>query len=174
MVLFPGWKMCSLSNFSRNRAVYARTVCKVTWPAKVSEKMDLVPGAQAPWRSVRAGLFGPALAWRRWRYHSVSLSALPSKGLTARPEVLMRGRMTHLVLLRGGWGRRSGGDGDFDQFDRVVCLGGFAGFAATDAKESVVCLAPGLREFATATLYCLMTSGLLALRGIMTWKANSA
>lgn len=88
----------------------------------------------------------------------------------------MRGLMTQVVLLRVGWGRRGGGDGDLDQFDGVDCLGGFVvtGLAAADVKESVVCLAPGLREFVTATLYCLMTSGFLALRGMTVWKAKRA
>ena len=94
----------------------------------------------------------------------------------------MRGRMTQVVLLRGwlvclGWG-----DGDFDQADGVVCLplGGLevdvevGGLAAAAAKERVVCLAPGLRELATAMLYFLMTSGLVLLRGMATWKANRA
>ena len=162
--------------------MYARTVCKVTCPAKVNEKIDLFPGAHAPWRRVRAGLLpGPALAWRHWQYHCVSLSALPSKGLTARPWDLIRGRMTQVVLLHGwlfclGWG-----DGDFDQADGVVCLplggldvDGVELAAAAAAKERVVCLAPGLRELATATLYCRMTSGFLADRGMTVWKANKA
>ena len=74
-----------------------------------------------------------------------------------------------------GWG-----DGDFDQADGVVCLplGGLevdvVELAAAAAKERVVCLAPGFRKFATAMLYFLMTSGLVLLRGMTTWKANKA
>ena len=78
----------------------------------------------------------------------------------------MRGRMTQVVLLRICLG---GGDGDFDQADGVVCLGfgaGAVGLAAADAKESVVCLVPGLQELATAILYCWITCGLVSRRGI--------
>ena len=88
--------------------------------------------------------------------------------------------MTQVVLLHGwlvclGWG-----EGDFDQVDGVVCLplGGLGvdvvGLAVAAAKERVVCLAPGFRELATAMLYFLMTSSLVLLHGMTTWKANKA
>lgn len=73
------------------------------------------------------------------------------------------------MLLRGILVRWGGGDGDFDQADGVVCLGlgaGVTGLAAAEANERVVCLAPGLRELATAILYCWITCGLVSFRGI--------
>ena len=88
--------------------------------------------------------------------------------------------MTQVVLLRGWLACLGWGDGDFDQVEGVVCLGfddtSLLGFAAAAAKDKVVCLclAPGLREFATAMLYCLITSGFVSLRGIWCWKAKRA
>ena len=97
-------------------------MAKETCPAKVSEKIDLGPLLQAPRMSVRAGLFGPAFACRRCLYHSVKRSALPLKGRAVSPVVPILGLITHVVLFEGGLLRLGAGDGDFDQFDGVVCL----------------------------------------------------
>ena len=85
--------------------------------------MDLGPLLQAPRTSVRAGLFGPALACSCCLYHSVSRSASPPNGRVASPDVPILGLITHVVLLDCGLLHLGGGEGDFDQVDGVVCFG---------------------------------------------------
>ena len=98
-------------------------MAKATCPAKVKENMDLGPLLQAPRMSVSAGLCGPAFACSRCLYHSVSLSASPPKGRIVSPTVPILGLITQVVVFVGGLLRLGGGDGDFDQFNGVVCLG---------------------------------------------------
>ena len=82
-----------------------------------------------------------------------------------------------MVLFDGGLLRLGGGDGDLDHTEGVVCLGGdwgCAGAAAALAKDSVLCLAPGLRAFLAAVWYSAITCAFVYLRGIRCWKANIA
>ena len=148
---------------------------KVTWPAKVSENIDLGPLLQAPRTRVSAGLLGPAFAGSRCLYHSVSRSASPPKGRVVSPVVPILGLITQVVSFDGGLLRLGGGDGDFDHDDRVVCLWlvwGRAAVAVALAKDSVLCLAPGLRAFLAAVWYSAITCAFVYLRGILCWKAN--
>jgi hypothetical protein len=152
-------------------------VSKVTCPANVRENIDLGPLLQAPRTSVSAGLFGPAFACSRCLYHSVSLSASPPKGQTVSPVVPILGLITQVVLFDGGLLRFGGGDGDFDHEDGVVCLWlfwGSARVAAALAKDSVLCLAPGLRAFLAAVWYSVIAWAFVYLWGILCWKANIA
>lgn len=128
-----------------------------TWPAKVSVRIDSVPGAQAPQTRVRVGLLGPAFAWRRCLYHSVSLSASPLKGREESPDVPILGRMIQVVLLVWDCWRLGGGVGVLEQADGVDCFAAGLGWtilAAADTKEIVLCLAPGLHALAAAIWYC--------------------
>ena len=70
------------------------------------------------------------------------------------PVVPILGRIIQVVLLDCGLLMRLGGGvGVLDHTEGVVCFWGLldcAGLAMADAKERVLCLAPGFRELAAA------------------------